>query len=58
MLSNKDMSKAIVGSVALLAAVEFRNSEYAGKWYEAKGPDGTDIDLRLFPAPIFCCRYI
>ena len=47
--STKDMSKAIVGSAALLAAFEFRNSEYAGeKWYQAKGPDGTDIDLRPY----------
>lgn len=47
--ATKEMSKAIVGSAALLAAIEFRNSEYAGeKWYEAKGPDGTRIDLRPY----------
>lgn len=47
--ATKKMSKAMVGSAALYAAYQFRDSEYAGeKWYEAKGPNGKRIDLRPY----------
>lgn len=46
------LSKAVTGSAMLYAAYEFQNSEYAGsKWYTAKLPNGTEVDLRpFFPA--------
>ena len=47
--ATRKMSKAMVGSAALYAAYQFRDSEYAGeKWYEAKGPNGKRIDLRPY----------
>lgn len=43
------VSKAIIGSGMLGAAMLFRNSEYAGeKWYEAKTAEGKIIDLRPY----------
>lgn len=43
------ISRATIGTGLLLAAHQFRNSEYAGeKWYEAKLEDGRTVDLRPF----------
>lgn len=43
------MGKAIVGSALFGAAMEFRNSGFAGeKWYEAVNDKGEVIDLRPF----------
>lgn len=46
------MGKAVVGSAMLHAAMQFQDSEYAGsKWYNARLPNGKEIDLRpFFPA--------
>ena len=43
------MGKAVVGSAMLYAAMQFQDSEYAGsKWYNARLPNGKEIDLRPF----------
>ena len=46
------MGKAVVGSAMLYAAMQFQDSEYAGsKWYNARLPNGKEVDLRpFFPA--------
>jgi hypothetical protein len=42
-------SKAMIGSAALMAAVEAKRKGFGGeKWYELKGPDGTTIDARPY----------
>jgi hypothetical protein len=41
-----DISKAIVGSGALLAASEVRDKAGGEKWYEIKRDDGTTVDMR------------
>jgi len=47
--NTRKVAEAINGSMMTLAAYQFRNSDFAGeKWYEAKLPDGTIIDLRPF----------
>jgi len=43
------LSKAVVGSAMLLAAIEAKRKGYGGeKWYELNGTDGTTIDTRPF----------
>jgi hypothetical protein len=47
--ATRDFGKAVVGSALLMAAFQFRNSEYAGElWYQAKGPDDTRLDMRPY----------
>jgi hypothetical protein len=43
------IARATTGSAMLLGAYQLRNSDWAGeRWYEIRGPDGRNIDMRPF----------
>ena len=48
--SRREVSKGVVGTAALIAAIKYRSDNPDIKWYEYKKEDGSTADLRpLFP---------